>query len=105
MTMNQRNNKRINKALETAITICLIVTIFIVLPAWTGYIETHYTMNCKVTNADDKIITVIDNTGNLWDFYGEGLSQGDAVKVTFFTNTTDNTREDDEIIKVIKMDK
>lgn len=103
--INKKMNRRTKRVIETIMSVVLMIVMFVIAPGMTGYIDTHYTMNCEVTNIDKNIITVIDSTGNLWDFCGDELLKGDAVKVTFFNNTTDSTREDDEIIKVIKVTK
>jgi len=97
-----RKNRGLYRALENTIAIVMMMMCFVVMPGLAGYIETHYTMTCEVDNVEGEIITVLDGTGNLWDFCGDGFRKGDRVKVTFFNNTTDYTRYDDEIIKVEK---
>lgn len=44
-------------------------------------------------------VTVYDISGNLWQFYGEGFTEGQTVRITFDTMNTE-TIYDDEIIKV-----
>lgn len=97
---NKRTNNTLYKALINVATITLTLLCFVIAPGIAGWIDTHYTMDCEVDYVDGEIITVLDKTGNLWDFCGEGFHKGDRVKVTFFNNTTDHTRYDDEIIKV-----
>lgn len=101
MNNNRKNNVFYN-AITNVITCGIIIICFIILPGIAGWFDTHYTMNCEVDNVDGEVITVIDQTGNLWDFCGDDFHRGDRVKVTFFNNTTDSTRYDDEIIKVEK---
>lgn len=100
---NKRRNEVIYKAFTNIISIVLIIIMFIVLPSATGYIENHYTIACVVDTINKDNITIKDKTGNLWSFYGDGFKAGDRVKVTFYNNTTNNTRYDDEIIKVKKI--
>ena len=100
--MNKRMNNTIYKTVTNVITIVLIIFCFVIAPGITGWIDTHYTMTCKVDSIENEIITVVDETGNLWDFYGEGLQKGDSVEVVFFNNATYNDRYDDEIVKIKK---
>ena len=99
---NKRENDVIYKALTNVISVVLIMITFVILPGIAGYIENHYTMTCVVDTINNDNVTVIDQTGNLWGFYGDGFNAGDRVKVTFYNNTTNSTRYDDEIIKVEK---
>lgn len=79
------------------ITILAIVAFLIV-----GHIESHYTTMATVTYTNsDGYITAIDEDGEVWAFYGDNFSNGDKVKLTFFTNCTD-TIHDDEIVKAVK---
>ena len=103
---NKRKNDVIYKALTNVVSIVLIMITFIILPGIAGYIENHYTMTCVVDTINNDDVTVIDQTGNLWGFYGDGFNAGDRVKVTFYNNTTLSFREDDEItkVKILKSD-
>ena len=65
-----------------------------------NYYETHYTMNAIVIGVEDNKILIEDDTNNLWEFIGDNYQLNDIVSVTFYTNYTDNTREDDEVTKV-----
>ena len=79
------------------------ITIFLILPGFAGYLETHYTMEAKVVNFEvGNIVIIEDTTGNLWAVEAEGFKVGDKVKATFCTNYTDNKREDDSVEKIKK---
>ena len=95
-----KHNKR--KMIEAIECIMLIVAVFILAPGFAGYIDTHYKMDCVVTRVESDGIEVEDPTGNLWFFYGDGFTEGENVRVTFFDNATSNNRFDDEIQKVEK---
>ena len=69
-----------------------------------GGMETHYSMNGVVLSSSADEVIVRDGSGEEWSFYGEGYKKGENVKITFFTNGTDNKREDDEIVKIKKID-
>lgn len=99
---NNRKNNTFYNAITNVVARGIIIICFVILPGIAGWFDTHYTINCEIDNVDGEVITVIDQTGNLWDFCGDGFHKGDRVKVTFFNNTTDSTRYDDEIIKVEK---
>lgn len=80
----------------------LIATLAIVAFLIIGHIESHYTTMATVTYINsDGYITAIDEDGEVWAFYGDNFSNGDKVKLTFFTNCTD-TIYDDEIVKAVK---
>lgn len=83
--------------------IAIIILCFVGVPMVGGYIETHYTKVLTVSEVKDDLITVKNQWGNEWCFYGDEFKVGDVVKVTFFTNNTDHTNEDDEIVKVKKV--
>jgi hypothetical protein len=70
-----------------------------------GYSETHYSTIAKVYSIEDNKITLIDGAGYLWIVENRpDLKKDDFVKIKFFNNTTDYTREDDIILKVIKLE-
>lgn len=77
----------------------------IIAPAWIETIESQYSMDGIIIDVNSDEILVEDITGNIWAFEGKGYAVDDIVRVTFFNNHTDNTRLDDEIIEVIKINK
>lgn len=99
-------NSAVNNSVKNLITECvgvfLVVLFFVVIPGIVGVVETRYTMTSTVVAVEEDIIVVEDTTGNVWSFEGDDFRTGDEVVVTFFTNHTDGTRQDDEIKKVEK---
>ena len=95
--MTSRKNNKVTSGIFIAI---VFLFLFYVLPVVGDYSDTHYTMNGTIikTNLDEIIIE--DTTGNLWGFNGNKYQVGDNVRITFYTNHTDNKRQDDEVIKV-----
>lgn len=83
---------------KTIIIIAVIFTVF----GTVGHIETHYTQTGTITQTDNNTeeVTVVDETGNEWAFYGTGYTENDEVKIKFHTNFTDNNRKDDRIENV-----
>lgn len=69
-----------------------------------GGMETHYSMKGIVLSSSADEVIVRDGSGEEWSFYGDGYKKGENVKITFFTSGTDNKRQDDEIVKVEKID-
>ena len=69
-----------------------------------GGMETHYSMKGIVLSSSANEVFVRDGSGEEWSFYGDEYKKGENVKITFYTNGTDNKREDDEIVKVEKID-
>lgn len=65
-----------------------------------NYYTTRYSMNAIVIGIEGDAVLIEDDTNNLWEFSGNGYKINDVVAVKFYTNHTDNIREDDEIEKV-----
>ena len=65
-----------------------------------SYMDTHYTRTATITNISaDGVITVVDDSGNEWEFYNYGFHVGDTVKMDMDTNHTEQCK-DDIIIEV-----
>ena len=65
-----------------------------------GTIQTTYTMDAEIVAISDTDVSLVDEMGEEWVFYGQGFRIGDSVRVRFFNNGTDNTRLDDVIENV-----
>ncbi len=82
-------------------TIIIILVLFI-LPGIAGWYDTHYRTEAEIVAKNKNVITLLDTTGNLWEYETtETYKIGDKVNVTFDNNTTDN-RKDDIITKIKK---
>lgn len=93
----------IKERIITMIEFICIMLFFFGLLAAVGYNETHYDRVGQVISIEEnEIVSVKDNTGNVWAFTGTGYNIGDDVVLKMFNNCTDNIITDDEIIKVIK---
>lgn len=92
-----------NRTRETVMGIIglLIMTVAIGLA---GHIETHYyRKDCKVVETVGQAVYVVDKTGNEWCYIAEEVPAiGTKVDLKMFTAYTDNTIEDDEIVKIIE---
>ena len=92
-----RRRKEIQEFIIGFVVFCFA---FILLPGIAGNYEHHYTREAEVIEVDDDLIVVEDNSGYLWEFYGNGYEVGQQVKMKMFTNYTHDTIFDDEIEKV-----
>ena len=86
---------------KTIVGFILMATMLIIAPSITGYIETHYTREAKVTEVTGKNIIVEDTTNNVWSFEGSGFTVGDKATLEMDNSCTDSIY-DDVIIKVEK---
>lgn len=83
----------------------LLLTILIGLLGTTGYVETHYDTVAEVLSNDGDSVLLVDGAGYVWEMTNRpDLTKGQFVKIKFFNNTTDYTREDDEIVKITLLD-
>lgn len=65
------------------------------------FTNTYTRKDCVVTQINDGYVTVVDRTGNFWNFKDTAYQVGDKVNIKFHNNFTHNTIEDDEIKKVV----
>lgn len=86
---------------KTIVGFILMTTILIIAPSITGYIETRYTREAKVTEVTGGNIIVEDTTNNVWSFEGSGFIVGDKVILKMDNSCTDSIY-DDVIVKVEK---
>lgn len=82
---------------ERAIAIVMLL-MFLMLIGRVGYWETHYTEDATVIAVTGQIITVKDEGGQVWEFYGDGYEVGDRVHLHIDNNETDNTITDDKVV-------
>ena len=96
--MRRIKEERKQKALET-IALIIGFIIFILVVGRISYWDLHYEMDCEVVEIVDNVITLEDNTGNLWEVEDINLELGETYTVVFFNNDT-CTRIDDEIEEI-----
>ena len=71
-----------------------------------GYIVNHYTMECKVISKTTDGTVLKDITDKEWTIReSNNLYVGDFVDVLFSNEGTDDTRNDDKIVKYEYSDK
>lgn len=93
-----------NKTKENVMGIMAIICI-VLFAGIIGRVETHYTREGKIVEICGDLITVEDKNENLWTFFGEDFSVGTKVRMTMFTNYTDDTVYDDEVVSVKEIKK
>ena len=90
---------------RTAETVKGVVVIMLLLCMWVAccYVECHYTRkDCVVVEVEQRLVTVVDKTGNEWCYEVEGdvPCVGTRVDVHMYTAHTDGYIYDDEIVGV-----
>lgn len=88
--------------MRKAITTIIITVIMLTMFCASAWIEAHYTREATVIEVNDNIVTVIDDTNNLWSFKGTDFNVNDKVKITMDSMNTDLNIYDDEITNVKK---
>ena len=82
--------------------VIIMIVVFIIIPGIAGSLEVSYTEQGEIINKENDVITILDMTGNIWEYETEkDFEIGDKVKVTFNDNETIK-KEDDIIIKIKK---
>lgn len=81
----------------------LVIILFFGLFVFADNVDNYYTVKGKVSAIQDDKIIITDITDNTWEFYGDDFQVDDKIVIKFFTNGTDNTRTDDEVIEVEKI--
>ena len=95
----------ITYVLTPIIAFLLLLAILMALLGTTGYVETHYDTVAEVLSTEDNSVLLVDGAGYVWEVTDRPeLHKGDMVEIKFFNNTTDYTREDDEIVKITLLD-
>lgn len=74
------------------------------LPILADTYQSYYTQYGEVYLCDINETLIVDATGNIWSVYDTELNEGDTVKIKFYTNHTDYTREDDKIVKIKRVE-
>ena len=98
-------NHTLRRVLATLLTFVVVFSVIVTVLGVAGYSDTHYKTVAEVYSVEDNSILLVDGAGYLWEITDRPeLHKGDMVEVKFFNNTTDYTREDDEIIKVTLLD-
>ena len=76
--------------------LCFILLLLII----GGYSDTRYSTMAEVLNVDNSGTTFVDGAGYVWAVTNTNYERGQFVKLYFFNNTTDYTREDDVIVNI-----
>ena len=83
----------------------MMISFLLILLIIAGYSDTHYSTTAEVLSTNEDIV-MVDGAGYVWAVTDRpDLHKGNYVKIKFFNNTTDYTREDDEILDVILLDR
>lgn len=104
--MNPTISERLVSIGKAVLAFVLTFVIIITLLGTSGYIETHYHTTAVVLSNENNEVMLVDGAGYVWSVTDRpDLHKDDFVKIKFFNNCTDYTREDDEILNVKVLDK
>lgn len=92
------------KSISKFLVACVAVFMLIGMPIIADTYQSYYTQYGEVYLCDINETLIVDATGNIWSVYDTELNEGDTVKIKFYTNHTDYTREDDKIIKIKRVE-
>lgn len=98
-------NKTI-KIIKGTLGLSIFLLVFIIIPSVVGGLETRYNRYGTVIEVNTEETLIEDKTGNIWAIYTEektNFKVGDEVKMRMYNNYTDNKINDDEILKVKKL--
>jgi hypothetical protein len=99
-----REVNSMNKVYEFIMGLVFLGILFGLL-AVGGWCDTHYSTTAEVLSTEESVL-LVDGAGYVWEVTDRpDLHKGDFVKIKFYNNTTDYTREDDEILDVILLDR
>ena len=97
--VRHNTHRRVRHNTKVVIFAVVGMVLFFLAVGRAGYHETHYYRNAIVTNVNsNSIVTVTDNINNVWEFEGEGYTEGDEVRLLMFNHCTNHIITDDEVI-------
>lgn len=98
-------NESLIKVCKGLLAFVLTFVIITAILGVSGYIETHYDTTAVVLSNENNEVILVDGAGYVWGVTNRpDLHKNDFVKIKFFNNCTDYTREDDEILNVKVLD-
>ncbi len=81
------------------VTLIAVVSMFVLYLLFASIITSRYSKNVIVDNVKGDTVTILDENGYYWEFYGEGYTKGEKLTVVFNSNGTPSIY-DDEIVKI-----
>lgn len=99
--INKNRKKEDNKMKKKIVGIVLVVLIGIAFVVGST-VTSNYTKDVEVVKVENDVVTIVDNQGMEYSFFGEGFEVGETITVEMNINHTEQTREDDVIKRVIE---
>ncbi len=85
------NRERASVIIRVTITMIMMIVLFNVL----NYIDRHEEKRGVVVNIDDnECVTVIDERGEEWQFFGDGFKVGESIIIVMDTQGTPEEYDD-----------
>lgn len=84
------------------VVVVVVVALVILIVCVLASLVNRYTLEATVIDTQNNIVTIEDETGNVWEFEDteQWYEMGERVKVVWNDKGTD-FKQDDEIIKVV----
>ena len=92
------------KGINKFLVLCVGVFMLIGMPMIADTYQSYYTQYATVLKVTENETFFVDATMNVWNVYDTDYHENDTVKIKFYTNHTDYTREDDKIISIKRVD-
>jgi hypothetical protein len=97
----QRKLRRLVKKAKEVVPGIIGLTVFTLLLGLSGYNDSHYTINAKVTKCTENLYLVEDEVGYIWEFEdNREFEVGTSVKLVMHNGHTHNTKVDDKVVDV-----
>ena len=76
------------------IVIMLIFAIIGMFCSIKDYQNNHYIKEATVNKVTESLITVTDEDGNIWEFFGDGFNVNDTITLSLATQGTADIKDD-----------
>lgn len=90
--MRKNNSRRIAKRVALGLTLGILFLSAI-------YLEGHCTREGRVISNDNGLVRIADKAGDIWEYDGCDIAEGQSVKMLFDVNDQ-SSKYDDTILKV-----
>ena len=91
---------KLAQKIRNILTSAIVTTGLLSCMCVVGYSDTHYTRQGKIIEINQQQVSVLDTSGNVWMFVGQGYERNQNVMMTISTQGTDSIIKDDVITSV-----
>ena len=81
----------------------VVVLFVLVLIKYINFADALIVRKGQVFSVENHVVCIVDNTGNVWEWEEESeeFKEGQNVKMLMNNNHTEDTIEDDKIVKIV----